>query len=260
MNTETYDFCVNTIDYAIRKTTKSEWKLENVHTNYYIIAFAEEGSADYVIDGKEYQIEKGAMILFDKDQIHSAFSNPDKPWSFYSIAFDIHCFSEFSLNSLEPVIYVDNYEQCKKLFSKLYDAYSKKSDAYILICRSIIMELLYYNIRQQTIKHNPVLHHEALETIKDYIIEHTKEHFTIEFLADMVNLSPSYCRYLFKKYTGQSIIQYSNSIKIEKACSLLKSGLCNVTEAAEAVGFSNVHYFCRLCKKTTGKTPSKYMF
>ncbi len=40
--------------------------------------------------------------------------------------------------------------------------------------------------------------------------------------------------------------------------SVLRSGECNVTEAAYTVGLSDIYYFSRLFKKLTGITPSSY--
>ncbi len=263
MAMETYNFSVKSIEFAVMRRAQSGWKFEtNFNRDNYILAFAENGFANYVIDGKDYLIEKGAMMFFKKGLMHSAVSDTNNPWSFFSIAFDLTCFSpdtQKALEKLNPVIYVEHYEKCRELFFELYNLWSKKSDAYMLKCRSILEDLLYYYITTQINENNFILHKDALEMVKEYILINYKEHYSVEFLANMVNLSPSYFRTLFKRYTGQTIIQYQNSVKIEKACALLRSGLCNVTEAAEATGFSDIYYFSRLFKKIKGKTPIKYI-
>ncbi len=263
MTLNTYDFSVKNIEFAVMKKTQSEWKFEtNCNKHNHILAFAENGFADYVIENEKYVIEKGAMMFFKKGLMHSASSDKDNPWSFFSIAFDLVYFSpdtQKALEALSPVIYVEHYDKCRELFFELYNTWSKKSDAYMLKCRSILENLLYYYITTQINEDNFLLHKEALDAVKEYILTNYKERFSVEFFADMVNLSPSYFRTLFKRYTGQTVIQYQNSVKIDKACALLRSGLCNVTEAAEATGFSDIYYFSRLFKKIKGKTPIQYM-
>ena len=95
--------------------------------------------------------------------------------------------------------------------------------------------------------------------IKNLIAENHARTFSAEILAETVGLSCSHFRALFKKKTGESVIQFQNRLKIAKACDLLKSGSCNVTEAAYATGFSDVYYFSRLFKKITGQSPSHYL-
>ena len=59
--------------------------------------------------------------------------------------------------------------------------------------------------------------------------------------------------------TGMSAIQFQNQQKIQRAKDLILSQNCNVTEAAQAVGFSDIYYFSRMFRKLTGKNPSEYL-
>ena len=54
-------------------------------------------------------------------------------------------------------------------------------------------------------------------------------------------------------------MQFQNKLKIDKAKDLIISHSCNITEAAEAVGFSDVYYFSRMFRKITGKNPSEFL-
>jgi len=64
-------------------------------------------------------------------------------------------------------------------------------------------------------------------------------------------------RRLFREYTGMSPIDYRNDLRLKNARAMLASGEYNVTEAAEASGFSNLPFFIRLYKKKFGHTPKK---
>jgi AraC-like DNA-binding protein len=85
------------------------------------------------------------------------------------------------------------------------------------------------------------------------------ESYSIEELAELADISPSYFRNLFKRVTGLTVTQYKNRIKISKARDLILSGKCNVTEAAKTVGFNNIYYFSRLFKKITCANPSDFI-
>jgi AraC-like DNA-binding protein len=96
-----------------------------------------------------------------------------------------------------------------------------------------------------------------------------KEHFannnwietgqpTIEFLADKCNLSPHYLSDVLKKVTGKTAKDHINDFIIEKSKFLLKSTSDTVSGIAYNLGFNYPHYFARLFKQKTGKTPQEY--
>jgi YesN/AraC family two-component response regulator len=47
-------------------------------------------------------------------------------------------------------------------------------------------------------------------------------------------------------------------LKIKEAKRLIREGQMNFTEISEFLGFSSIHYFSKLFKKPTGKSPSEY--
>ena len=63
---------------------------------------------------------------------------------------------------------------------------------------------------------------------------------------------------VFKNHTGETFIEALTKKRIEKAKILLEQGNRKTYEIAEAVGYSDAHYFSLIFKKTTGKTPTEY--
>jgi len=56
----------------------------------------------------------------------------------------------------------------------------------------------------------------------------------------------------------ESLIDYINRKKIEKAVELLKDRNYTLQELCEKVGIMNEAYFCTLFKQKTGKTPGQF--
>ena len=81
---------------------------------------------------------------------------------------------------------------------------------------------------------------------------------TIEFLAGECNLSPNYLSDLLSKETGRSAKEHINDFLIEKAKHLLLSSTDSISGVAYSLGFNYPHYFGRLFKKKTGKTPQEF--
>lgn len=77
-------------------------------------------------------------------------------------------------------------------------------------------------------------------------------------LAALQNISPGYLCALFRREVGQTLTDYVNSLRIEQAASLLRSGALQVQTVALYCGIPDVNYFSKLFKRHTGMTPKAY--
>lgn len=97
--------------------------------------------------------------------------------------------------------------------------------------------------------------------LKDYYRENElidKGQPTIQYLADQCHISPSYLSDLLNKETGRSAKDHINDYLVEKAKNLLLSSSDSISGIAYSLGFNYPHYFGRLFKQKTGKTPQEY--
>lgn len=81
---------------------------------------------------------------------------------------------------------------------------------------------------------------------------------SIQYLADHCHLSASYLSDLLTKETGRSAKDHINDFLIDKAKHLLLSSTDSVSGIAYTLGFNYPHYFGRMFKQKTGKTPQEY--
>ena len=79
----------------------------------------------------------------------------------------------------------------------------------------------------------------------------------VSYYAELCEMSEVGFRRLFREHTGLSPVEYRNNIRLENAKIKLQSGEFNVSEVAEASGFTNLSFFIRLYKKKFGYTPKK---
>ena len=91
-----------------------------------------------------------------------------------------------------------------------------------------------------------------------YIHTHYAEPITLDQLASLEHISKSYLSRLFKQQTGQTVIAYINSLRIETAKRLLTATRANVNEIAYQVGFESPKYFYRAFRTLTGDTPAGF--
>jgi len=81
---------------------------------------------------------------------------------------------------------------------------------------------------------------------------------TVKFLANHVNLSPSYLSDLLKKETGKNAQEHIHFYLIEEAKNYLINTEKNINEIAYSLGFEYPQYFNKLFKQKTGQTPLEY--
>ncbi len=81
---------------------------------------------------------------------------------------------------------------------------------------------------------------------------------TLNALATMQNLSPSYLSALFSQETGQTLTEYVNQKRVKLAMRLLATTKLQVQTVAQHCGILDVHYFSKVFKKAVGLTPKQY--
>lgn len=81
--------------------------------------------------------------------------------------------------------------------------------------------------------------------------------FSLPEMAKMVYLSERRFRQVFQDLTGKTPKNYYDEVRLQMGEALLRQGICNVTEAADHLGFSSPFHFSRAFRIHFGYPPSK---
>lgn len=81
---------------------------------------------------------------------------------------------------------------------------------------------------------------------------------SLEELGRQVGCSPFYLSRQFSAETGLTMQQYIRQIRLERAAELLRTGKCNVTEAALEVGYNSLSHFTVAFREAFGCCPGLY--
>ncbi len=92
----------------------------------------------------------------------------------------------------------------------------------------------------------------------DYINKNLSAKLTLQELADIACLSPTYFSAVFKKFNGISPWEYISIKRVEKAVEMLKSQNLTKLEISERCGFSSPSNFYKTFSEITGKKPTDY--
>lgn len=99
---------------------------------------------------------------------------------------------------------------------------------------------------------------DPISKAKAYIHDHYREHFSLEDVAEYVELTPTYFTKLFKDQTQQTFIDYVTDYRIEKSKELLRQTNLSLKEIAYEVGYKDPNYYSRVFKKWTNSSPKQY--
>lgn len=104
----------------------------------------------------------------------------------------------------------------------------------------------------------PQVVHKEIEAVKKYIYENYDKEISVDHLADMVYMAPSYLSHVFKKETGQNLSKFIKNYRMEKAKEMLDETHHKIVSISYAVGYPNVSYFCQSFREYFGVSPQRY--
>lgn len=163
----------------------------------------------------------------------------------------------YHLNSLE------SRKQAARLFEEATRFSNEKTDNYKLLCSVRLLELLLFLSEtelEETIGKNDIASKplKQTETLLEWLHKEYAHKITGESIEKALNLNFDYLNRIFRKSQDQTIFQYLNAVRINRAKELLATTQMKIAEVAEQTGFSDEFYFSRSFKKATGLSPSIY--
>lgn len=250
--------------------------------NYLEISYVRQGFGRYYIENKVYDIAPGDIIVINNIEPHYMEVLPPDKMIQPVIMFDPQLIAAGAANgfsadaqSLEPFFArgsnfsnkIDrNTEVGKRIFTLLLEIeaeYQKKSYGYQLMIKSKLLNIFTELIRNFQDEGKSIASPaqksrrlDQLQVVFETINSRLSEPLTIDELAALVFMTPSYFCTFFKNSTGFTPTQYIHKIRIARSIDLLKSTSRSISDIALDCGFNNLANFNRIFKRTTGQTPS----
>ena len=215
-----------------------------------------KGAATYSYDSGEFDVEEGDLVYLPKGG-HYTFTPKEKGLVHAIVNFDIFDLQGNLINiSDKPQLLIKKAGKGYTLIiDELIKCFMHRSFAGELRSSALVMEIISNLLDELNVKQMGYVGFERIIPAVTYIEQNCNADITTADLAEMCDMSESQLRRLFKEYSGSSPVEYRNRLRVEKAYQLLNNNFCNVTEAAESVGFNNIYYFSRLFKSIIGVAP-----
>ena len=248
---------INSGYYVSKNYFKGEITPLREVTSYEIELFATDAGIS-IINGAQYPHKPGNILVAlpgDKRRTIRSFEC-------HSVKFLTNN-SEDIQKYITPLAGVTNMAETKGLasvFNAIYRAASKPSPGGKLYIDAKIRELIAGIYNMKNTYNNP----EFPQYIKNICesIEFIKKNFmkniTLNAIASVSGLSPSFFHKVFKNITGKTPWEYLNLERIGNAKFLLENSGLTIDDIASKCGFSSRQYFDTVFKKETGETPASF--
>ena len=99
---------------------------------------------------------------------------------------------------------------------------------------------------------------EQIRPVLSYVEEHCRERVTLDEVAEVVHLSPSRVRHVFRDVSGVGFKEYATRVRLTEAKRLLLATDLSVAEVAHSVGYTNVHQFYTVFNRYCSLLPAEY--
>ncbi len=229
-----------------------------------------EGVFPIYLNSTEMRLEKGDILLVPGGSLHGG-----EPQGCYyeCLVFDLSLLRRGRKDVVEtyiaplinaavmldrPLADGEVAETCRALFAAM-----KEGAPYyeMAVCGLLfrLMSQLYsggYIRPLQRLQHNQQA--KTVTGLLDWIEENFADPITLEMLAEVSGLSAKYLCRIFKEYTGKTVIDYINELRIDNAAYEISVKGISITRAAYDSGFNDLSYFCKVFKRYKGVTPRAY--
>lgn len=240
--------------------------------------YVKNGMMNYAVNEKKIVLKENDCILVNSRQMHYGYSSNRQNCDFACILFHPSLFTGCRRLYDNYVASVIENQTLEYLY---FDSSSPGSEKIITLLRQIIdykekgqsacemeivgtMHLLWSRIYKQN---SAVLSHFAPSEDTDvslqkkmvsYIYQHYTEKVTLDDIARSGNVSRSKCCGIFRRYLGQSPIDFLNAYRLSVSCNLLQHSDAGITDIALACGFNHLSYFSKMFFRHYGCTPRDF--
>ena len=238
--------------------------------------YVKKGNYHVILDGSEYDIEKGDLILFCSDSMHHVTAGQGNENEYYVIKIPPSFFLEmseqgmgaeyvmrFAVNSVESKCLWKKSElensNIKNVLDSLIREYNDKGYAWEVAVRLKIMELLVAILRERNTDSEPMKNQttEAIYNVILYVRKNFSQDINEKELAESFGMSYSYFSRSFRQVTGVNFKKYLNRTRINRAEQMLITGDRSVSEIAMECGYNSISYFISVYRSIKGTTPYK---
>ena len=237
--------------------------------DYLEVLYMMEGELTAVVQAGSYLLTPGNLMIINSKELHMTRANGSVCYILLQISAEhLHNFlpSGTELHFQTMIAPADNgevFSGLRQSLEHMLDAYTRQDNGYQFFFAAKLYEFLYHLYRNfctlspsapETGVNRDL---ERVTQVMDWVRNHFQKPLTLDDAAASLAVSREYFCRLFKRYTGQTFLEYLNSVRTMHLYEDLKNTDDSITVLMEKNGISNYKVFMRTFKKLYGDTPQK---
>ena len=257
------------------KTHRSEKIESSVHSDLHyhdeieLLAIT-EGDLFCVVSGKSYRCKQGDVLFFSARIPHATYVENSactytliqfRPEHFLGDSNNTgKYFNRFVRNAELPFAILKN-QALYDIIARASEEKEKQEEAFDLYIKGATYSIIALLCREGALSASNSAYSADIKKILpalSYIDENFAQNITLDDVARLQNLNPSYFCRVFKRASGSSFVDYLNFVRVCKSEKMLAAGEKSILEIAGDVGFTSLSYFNRIFKRYKNCTPTEY--
>ncbi len=255
------------------------FKLKERYVYDYELEFFVFSKGSMIIDNNYFSISKGDVVFRKPGQ----YTQGIMPYSCYLICFDLlgntnkdpetydftkeqefQCnYTNTILDEIPSVFKPSNYMKYLDLFDLVLKEFINPKEYSGILLKSSVLRIIYEissDIKNPFVNNESVnsAHYMAVKKVMEYIEVNLKGKITLEKLASVANLSPTYFHKVFTDTLGITPTDYIIKVRLDKAKELLVKTNMPVYEVALECGYENIPYFSYAFKSRLNIAPVEF--
>lgn len=260
--------------FCTKSDMKNISKIPPVLANMFSFIVVEEGMAHYILNYKEYNVQKGDMLLFSPSMLVSLTGCTD----------DFRCMNLMCERSLfehmlssNPAFQTYSYYFCRtdtpvvQLKQEMQTAILKCMEQIRLAIitrntyqKEIIQSLVYtcmllvLEVIEERVSFLPVSQGRTERLFHDFmalVVAHYKREHYINFYASRLSVTTTYLSRIIRRQTGKTAAYFLGGMLYAEACRLLTRTDYTAQQIAEELNFSDQSAFGKFFKSKAGVSP-----
>lgn len=249
--------------YRDESPDKESYKL-HTHDTYEIYIFL-YGKGKFLIEGNEYPLSYGDVLLLSPAEAHYIDIDASRPYERFSAHFSEDFFKAFDSDNtlLEPFLNREtgtfNRYSRDDFKPEIYNLLMQNllepsQNRHLQVCCNLLPLLNEIHKIYKSNRETATTGKSLTQKIVRYINNHINDNITLDVICDKFYISkPQLCR-SFKAATGSTVQNYINAKRLVNAKRMLSDGI-SPTRAATLNGFNDYSVFYRAFYKEYGKSP-----